>query len=185
MGERQLSQLLGNHTATQATKFLFIREYFQRDPLQAKDRSQYTSDLTAFGGTNFDTLYGNPGTMLAGNQLWAIPKGQTGKSLTAADLTPGSRNLYNQYQGTDVTPGEKRWSVFAKENQRLTDLIRQIAFRGLVYPAAMSADIPTSLHFHSYLSVPRIKSVLRQYLDRGCPERSPYWKAVRPFSVHP
>jgi iron complex outermembrane recepter protein len=118
MGERQFSQLLGN--TREAGNDLLAFEYLQRDPLRAADRSQYTSDLTAFGGTNFDTPYGSPGTLFAGNRSWAIPKGQNGVALTAADLLAGSSNLYDQYAGTDVTAGEKRWSVFAKENQQLT-----------------------------------------------------------------
>jgi iron complex outermembrane recepter protein len=118
MGERLFSQLLGN--SRDSGNELLAFEYFQRDPLRAGDRSQYTSDLTAFGGTNFDTLYGSPGTIIAGNRSWAIPKGQNGMSLAAADLTSGTSNLYDQYAGTDVTAGEKRWSVFAKQNQHLT-----------------------------------------------------------------
>jgi iron complex outermembrane recepter protein len=155
MGERQFSQLFGN-TRDSGSELLSF-EYFQRDPLQAKDRSQYASDLTPFGGSNFDTPIGNPGTILAGNQLWAIPKVQNGKPLTAADLTSGSGNLYDQYQGTDITPGEKRWSVFAKENQRLTDDTR-LHFEGL-YTRRNVTDLLTS-------SVPLVASV---------PESNPFY----------
>ena len=140
MGQRQFSQLLG-HTRDSGSEFLAF-EYFQRDPLRAKDRWQYTSDLTHFGGSNFDTLYGNPGTILAGNQLWAIPKGQNGKPLTAADLTPGSGNLYDQYQGSDVTPGEKRWSILAKANQRVAG-DASVNFEGL-FTRRNVTDILTS-----------------------------------------
>ena len=140
MGERQFSQLLG-HTRDSGSEFLSF-EYFQRDPLQAKDRWQYTNDLTPFGGSNFDTLFGNPGTMIAGNQLWTIPKGQNGKPLTAADLTPGSSNLYDQYQGTDVTPGEKRWSILAKVNQQVAG-DTSLHFEGL-FTRRNVTDIPIS-----------------------------------------
>ena len=150
MGERQFSQLLG-HTRDSGSEFLSF-EYFQRDPLQAKDRWQYTSDLTPFGGSNFDTLFGNPGTLVAGNQLWAIPKGQNGKSLTAADLTPGPGSLYDQYQGSDVTPGEKRWSIFAKANQQVAS-DTSLHFEGLFTRRNITA-IPAS-SFPLQLPVPQ------------------------------
>jgi iron complex outermembrane receptor protein len=129
MGERQFSQLFGN-VRDSGSDFLSF-EYFQRDPLQAKDRSQYTSDLTPFGGSNFDTYYGgSPGTIFVGNQMWAVPKTFTGAAPTAAELTAGTSNLYDQWLGSDVTPGQERWSVFAKERQSLTDDV-QLHFEGL------------------------------------------------------
>lgn len=149
MGERQFSQLLGNARES-GNEFLSF-EYFQRDPLQARDRPQYSSDLTSFGGTNFDTMYGNPGTIVDGSRSWAIPKGKNGTSLTAADLTPGTSNLYDQYEGTDVTPAEKRWSVFGKENQGLTDDVR-LSFEGLFTRRNIS-DTPVA-SFPLVLSVP-------------------------------
>ena len=129
MGERQFSQLLGK-TRDTGSDFLSF-EYFQRDPLLARDRPQYSNDLTAFGGSNFEGLYGaGPGTLFAGNQTYALPKNLNGSALTASALVPGTSNLYDVYQGAYVTPGEKRWSVFSKENQNLTDNLN-LYFEGL------------------------------------------------------
>lgn len=119
MGERQLSQLFGNVRSSGTDVLSF--EYFQRDALKAQDRSQFTSDLTPFGGSNFDFLYGNPGTITDGMHFWPIPKGLNGAAPAAAALRQGAPNLYDQYQGAYVTPEEERWSLFGKERQRLTD----------------------------------------------------------------
>jgi len=129
MGERQFSQLLGQSRDT-GKDFLSF-EYFERDPLLARDRSQYSNDLTALGGSNFEGLSGpGPGTLIAGNQTFAIPKNLSGSPLTTAALIPGTSNLYDTYQGSYVTPGEKRWSVFSKESQRLSDSMK-LHFEGL------------------------------------------------------
>jgi outer membrane receptor protein involved in Fe transport len=117
MGERQFSQLFGNTRDSGSDLLSF--EYFQRDALRARDRPQYTSDLTPFGGSNFNWMYGNPGTITDGSHFWPIPKGQNG--MPPVSLAPGAANLYDQYQGADITPREERWSVFGKAHQKLTD----------------------------------------------------------------
>jgi iron complex outermembrane recepter protein len=124
MGERQFSQLLGQSRET-GSDFLSF-EYFQRDPLQARDRSQFSNDLTAFGGSNFEGPFGSgPGTLVAGGQTYALSQNSN-----ASTLVPGTRNAYDLYQGAYVTPGENRWSVFSKESQRFTDHL-QMHFEGL------------------------------------------------------
>jgi iron complex outermembrane receptor protein len=117
MGERQLSQLFGNTRDSGSDLLSF--EYFHRDALRAQDRPQYTSDLTPFGGGNFNWMYGNPGTITDGSHFWPIPKGQNGTP--PINLAQGTANLYDQYQGAYITPAEERWSVFGKERQKLTD----------------------------------------------------------------
>jgi len=119
MGERQLSQLFGNTRDSGSDLLSF--EYFQRDALQAEDRPQYSSDLTRFGGTNFGYQYGNPGsfTNATQSQFWPIPRGLNG--VLPASLAPGPANVYDKFQGADITPREQRWSVFGKEHQKLTD----------------------------------------------------------------
>jgi outer membrane receptor protein involved in Fe transport len=129
MGERQFSQLLGK-TRDTGSDFLSF-EYFQRDPLLARDRPQFSNDLTALGGTNFDSFYGaGPGTLFAGSQTYALPKSLNGSAATASTLVPGTSNSYDLYQGAYVTPEESRWSLFSKESQHLTDAL-QLHFEGL------------------------------------------------------
>ena len=117
MGERQFSLLFGN--TRDAGSDLLSFEYFQRDPLRAQDRPQYTSDLTAFGGSNFGWMYGSPGSITDGSHFWPIPKGQNG--VPPVNLTQGAANAYDQWQGAYITPREERWSIFGKEHQKLTD----------------------------------------------------------------
>jgi iron complex outermembrane recepter protein len=119
MGERQFSQLFG-HTRESGSDF-FSFEYFQRDALRAEDRWQETSDLTPYGGSNFNVMYGSPGNITDGVHYWPLPKVQNGTSLTAASLTQGAPNLYDQDTGRYITPREQRWSLFGKDSLKLTD----------------------------------------------------------------
>ena len=121
MDLRQASQLLGTRWDSGGALLAF--EYFQQDALQARDRWQETSNLTPYGGYDLDLPYGSPGniTLLNTGLYWPLPRGQNGKSLTAADLTAGAPNLYDQDLGTEVTPYQRRLSVFGKANDRLTD----------------------------------------------------------------
>ena len=115
MGERQFSQLFGNTRDSGSDLFSF--EYFERDALQSHDRWQYTNNLTPYGGSNFDQPYGYPGTITDGTHFWPLTKGLTG---VPGNLQQGAPNLYDQYLNTDVTPNEQRWSVFGKENLKIT-----------------------------------------------------------------
>lgn len=114
MAEHQLSQLFGANL--DGGKAILAFEYYQRDALRAADRRQQTSDLTGFGGDNFNTPYGNPGTLTNGISFWPLPQVAGGATLSAASLTPGSPNLYDQDRGADITPAEQRWSLFGKAN---------------------------------------------------------------------
>lgn len=117
MGERQFSQLFGNSRDSGSDLFAF--EYFQRDPLRSQYRWQQTSDLTAWGGSNFNVPFGSPGTITDGSHFWPLPKNATG--LSAGSLSQGPPNLYDQRQGTYITPGEDRWSLFGRNTLKLTD----------------------------------------------------------------
>lgn len=114
MSEWQLSQLLGQTRDTGSDLLAF--EYFQRDALRSRDRWQYTSNLTPFGGDNFDFTAGTPGTITDGTRFWPLPRVQSKTPIDPASLIPGSPNLFDQYKGTDITPRERRWSAFVKED---------------------------------------------------------------------
>jgi iron complex outermembrane recepter protein len=119
MGERQFSQLFG--TTNDSSSGIFSFEYFHRDALPASDRWQETNNLSPYGGTNFDSPFGSPGTIVGPTGNFAIPKVQPGTPLTVADLIPGATNLYDLEQGTQITPDQERWSLFGKENFKLDD----------------------------------------------------------------
>lgn len=99
-------------------------EYYERDPLPASARLQATSDLRPLGGSNFDELNSNPGTLVdSRGQLWAIPSGQNGSFLRPWDLIPGRENLHDQYAGTWILPHQRRLSALATGQQRLNETL--------------------------------------------------------------
>jgi iron complex outermembrane recepter protein len=102
---------------------LIALEFYDRGPLSASDRAYAVSDLRSFGGGNFNTAQTNPGNIInrATGQTWAIPAGQNGTRLTAADLIPGTVNLQNQYLGAEIIPDQKRWTLYGTGRQELTD----------------------------------------------------------------
>jgi len=105
-------------------------EFYSRNALPASERSQATSNLTPWGGSNFDTPYGNPGSILDSNrQLWGIPPGQNGSHLTSGDLLPVP-NEYDNYAGTWMLPQQRRINGLVNGSFDLSD-DTEIAFNSL------------------------------------------------------
>ncbi|MCH8686470.1 TonB-dependent receptor plug domain-containing protein [Pedomonas mirosovicensis] len=102
---------------------LLTGEYYHRDRLDSADRDfAATSDLTARGGTNWSNFYSVPGNIInpaTFTPAFAIPPGQDGRNLTAADLLPGQTNFFNTRQGVDLLPRQNRYNVFGRANQEL------------------------------------------------------------------
>ena len=96
-------------------------EFYKRGALPAYARRYTTSNLTSLGGGNFDSSLSNPGTILVGQQSYAIPAGQNGSGLTAADFVAGTQNLSEKYAGADILPSQKRWSLYGSSKQALND----------------------------------------------------------------
>ena len=106
-------------------------EYDGRAAVDAGARP-YTanSDLTPFGGTNFDSEFSNPGNITAiGNTpvALAIPKGQNGSSLSAGQLLNGQMNLQNVRLGTSLIPDQRRNSLVLLGSQDITPSIHASA----------------------------------------------------------
>ncbi len=120
-GQQQFSQLLG-HAWESGSVFAGL-EYYRQDDLPARDRWQQRSNLTPYGGDNFNSYYGSPGTLVAGlfatPAYYPLPRGQNGTALDGAALVPGPPNLYDINQGTDITPDERRLSLFGKSSLEL------------------------------------------------------------------
>ena len=127
--EYQASQLLG--TKWSSGRFMIAYEFYKRDALHAGDRHYATDDLRAFGGPDRRVAYASPGTIYAGGRTFAIPAGQNGVGLTAAQLTPGTTNTGNSQFMTDLLPDQRRHSVFAAASQELFPHLRFYA-RGLL-----------------------------------------------------
>ncbi len=113
----QIGQAFG--TAWGNGNLLLSYEYFERRPLAAADRAYTASnDLSPFGGTDNRILGGSPANIVAGNQTFAIPSGQNGRSLTAADFVPGANlNFYNANEFADIIGESKQHSMAAFLNQ--------------------------------------------------------------------
>jgi iron complex outermembrane recepter protein len=98
-------------------------ELRQQDALPANKRNQYTNDLTRFGGNDFRTPYGQPGTLLVGDQMYAIPLSQDGNPLTPASFVPNTENLSDQLSGSDVLPRQRRWNLYFDLDRELGDQV--------------------------------------------------------------
>lgn len=100
-------------------------EFYRRGALPAADRAYAVSDLQPFGGDNFDTKMTNPGNIIDAKtgQIWAIPAGQNGTHLTAADLIPRTPNLQNLYLDRQIIPSQERWSFYGSGRQGLSDRV--------------------------------------------------------------
>ncbi len=119
IGERGLSLSYGLHW--DGGRFTIALAGDDRDALWASQRRQATSDLRPFGGNDFDTLAGNPGTLLAGGQTWAIPHNQDGTKLTPADFVAGTANQYDLLSNTTLLPAEGLRCVMTNGSQRIGD----------------------------------------------------------------
>lgn len=117
--EYQLAQTLGSHW--DSGNAMLSVEYYRREALPAAARRYATSNLVPLGGSNFDTFLSNPGNIVVGNQLYAIPHGQNGTALTAGELVPGTQNLSDFYSGSDLLPSQRRISLYGSGKQTLTD----------------------------------------------------------------
>lgn len=99
-------------------------EYRHRDALAAADRDfAETTDLTAFGGSNFSRFTAAPGNIIlvgATPVTLAIPEGQNGLTLTEADLLDGVVNLQNGNEGSFLLPEQESHSLFASVKHDLT-----------------------------------------------------------------
>jgi outer membrane receptor protein involved in Fe transport len=116
--ELQISQLVGLKWS--GGHVMAAYEYEHRGRLGAEDRSFFTEDLRRFGGPDARSPYGDPGTIFAVGQSFAIPGGQDGRHLTASQLVAGTQNLNDDVRGTDILPRQTRHSVYAAATQAIT-----------------------------------------------------------------
>jgi iron complex outermembrane recepter protein len=119
LGEKAFSQML----TREWTRFggLLSFEYYSRQELPAFDRSQGTSDLSPWHGTNFDSLMSNPATIFdSQGRLWGVPSGQDGTALKPAQLLPGP-NLSDGIAGTWLLPHQERLNLLASATWKVAD----------------------------------------------------------------
>lgn len=138
--ESYASQLFG--ATTDSGRGLLALDFYTRGNLPASRRTQMTSDLRAFGGTNFNQPYANPGTVITSGTTWAVPKGQDGTHLDPATLVPGTRNSSDKFAGTDALPAQQRWGLFGTWKNELTDSVSVFAGALFSHRAVRSAGAP-------------------------------------------
>lgn len=154
LGERYVSQLVGMQAGR--GHGLLALDFYSRGDLAASTRRQAKSDLTEYGGTDFDVSQSNPGNILVGNVNYAVPAAQDGTALEPTSFIRGTRNLQNLWEGADVLPSQERWSTFGTWRQELGSNItwfsdalygqREARGHGSGFPLVFS--IPTSNAFY-------------------------------------
>jgi len=119
--EYQVAQTVG--TRWDAGSGMLSLEFYRRDALPSYARRYATSDLVPLGGDNLGSFLSNPGNIVVGNQSYAIPHGQNGSALTASDFVAGTQNLSDRYDGADILPSQKLWSLYASGKHALNDSV--------------------------------------------------------------
>ena len=82
------------------------------------------ADFRRFGGTDLRGFSSNPGTILNPNTLApvaAIPHGQDGTQLTAAQLIPGTANYTDNLTDNDMLPRQTMRSAFVSASYKVTE----------------------------------------------------------------
>ena len=129
-------------------------EYDERDALPADRRRLATSDLQPLGGQNFDSPYGNPGTLetfstTQGYIPWAIPSGQNGVALHQSQFTPDTENLYNAYTDATLLPRQQLTSAIVSGEQKLSSatsiFLDAILSRREVQSATQGESLPVTV----------------------------------------
>ncbi len=77
--------------------------YYHRNPLAAVDRSfSASADQRRRGGFDFRSEFANPGTILVGDDEFAVPRGSDGRP-TQSDFLPGRLGEEKPYRNRDET----------------------------------------------------------------------------------
>lgn len=118
-GEVQISQIFGTGWST--GHLVVAGEYSKHGYLAATKRPFATEDLRAFGGPDLRSNYNSPGTIVAANgQRFLIPRGQNGRGLTAAQLTPSADfKRGDARRHTDILPEQETGSLYGSVEQSL------------------------------------------------------------------
>jgi outer membrane receptor protein involved in Fe transport len=121
--EIKVSQLLGDQWSR--GEWLFAYQYEERSALAGAERDYAASaDKRPFGGTDQRSTSGSPGNILdpgTMQPLFAIPRGQDGRALTAAELLPNQVNFQDQIKWRDLLPDRVAHSAYLSASQRLGD----------------------------------------------------------------
>jgi outer membrane receptor protein involved in Fe transport len=122
--ERSAALLLG-HAGTRGNVLAGF-QFNDSDVLRCSARvyCAANADFRRFGGTDLRGFASNPGTILDPNTLApiaAIPHGQDGTQLTAAQLIPGAANYTNNVADNDILPKQIMRSAFVSASYKVTE----------------------------------------------------------------
>jgi len=101
-------------------------DYRDRRQLDIDDRDFLASSDFRPEGSNFSRTLANPGNIIrigATPVSLAIPQGQDGTSLTAADLIPGVLNLNELNEGAWLLPEQTSHSIFVSAQQDVSSVL--------------------------------------------------------------
>lgn len=107
---------------------MLLYQYVDRTSVPIASRSYAANpDKRAQGGNDFRSINANPGNILDPTTYlpaFAIPSGQTGQTLSVAQLLPGEVNLQNQWLGYDLYPQRVTHSVYLTADQDVSSSVR-------------------------------------------------------------
>ena len=144
----QLGQTFG--WSWESGNVLLSYEYFDQKALPSTDRAfTASSDLSPFGGTDWRQPGGSPANVVAGGQVFAVPDGQDGTALTAADFVglDDSQNFFNEREIIDLLPDLQRQSVYLHSTQGIGDVELFAAARFATEENARRNNVATTFDF--------------------------------------
>jgi outer membrane receptor protein involved in Fe transport len=122
--ERSAALLLGHSGAR--GNILAGFQFNDSDALRCSSRAYCAAnaDFRRFGGTDLRGFASNPGTILDPDTLApiaAIPHGQDGTQLTAAQLIPGAANYTDNVTDNNILPRQTMRSAFVSASYKVTE----------------------------------------------------------------
>jgi iron complex outermembrane receptor protein len=122
--ERSAALLVG-HTGSRGNVLAGF-QFNDSDALRCSARAYCAAnaDFRRFGGSDLRGFESNPGTILDPNTrapIAAIPHGQDGTSLTAAQLIPGTANYTDNVTDNDILPKQTMRSAFVSASYKVTE----------------------------------------------------------------
>lgn len=153
----QLSQSIGRDWGLGS--LIVNYEYHHRDALPASEVSRTrTADMRRFGGGDHRFIYSNPGNILNPDTYmpeYGIPRNQNGISLAVENLVPGTFNLGEPNQGSDLTAKQDRHSAYAHINQNFFENLKMSTevmystrhFLSRLPPSVTILEVPSSNPF--------------------------------------
>lgn len=122
MHQNQIGAIVGRNW--DGGNVMFAVDQNKRSRLSTDSRHFYTDDMRPWGGPDLRSFNSSPGNIQVGSTRYAIPAGQDGHGLSAAQLAAGNPNLQSIYKGRDALPEQDRVSLVGAFSQELSPAVR-------------------------------------------------------------